>query len=407
MAGKITIKNKTEESAIIDVEGVIGVPEQWQFDEPRERVATYERFKELLEEIESLDSKRVVVNIRSTGGDVNDALLMLDALKGLNAEITTRCYGYVASAATLIAQAASEGKREVSANSLYLIHKSICTAEGNSQELSRSLDLLDKSDERIAAIYAERSGKSAELYEELMAENNGSGRWLSPQEVVEYGLADKIIESAPIASNAEQAVKNLGLPPIPERPSNLSEKMARRWKALLELLGIVESEDEENLDGVGGVDAVRDCECDCGGVAEPSEQEVGVGADSVNGAASGGVSDVTCDVACDCGGVVVPSNKKVGLGGETVEGCERCSGVEGSQGKETREKSEVYAPQKSVANYEEQLNRLKNKIAHLESKNARLSIRATETLLKEDPSTHEELRTPNEYAYMEDMRNFR
>ena len=63
-----------------------------------------------------------MVDIRSTGGDVNDALLIHDALCSLDAHITTRCYGYTASAATIIAQAASPGCREISANALYLIH---------------------------------------------------------------------------------------------------------------------------------------------------------------------------------------------------------------------------------------------------------------------------------------------
>ena len=53
---------------------------------------------------------------------MNDALLIHDALTALGAHITTRCYGYTASAATIIAQAASPGCREISANALYLIH---------------------------------------------------------------------------------------------------------------------------------------------------------------------------------------------------------------------------------------------------------------------------------------------
>ena len=42
--------------------------------------------------------------------------------KRQGAEVVTRCYGYVASAATVIAQAASPGCREISSNAFYLIH---------------------------------------------------------------------------------------------------------------------------------------------------------------------------------------------------------------------------------------------------------------------------------------------
>ncbi len=184
------------DTAVIDIEGTIGIPEEWQFDEPQQRVATYEKFRSTLQEIERLESEKVVVNIRSTGGDVNDALLIYDALSSLNASITTRCWGYVASAATVIAQAASEGQREISPNTLYLIHSATSTVEGNSTELAQRLELLRKTDERLAELYARRSGGDVEVYSALMAEQAGAGRWLNASEVIELGLADALIEGA-------------------------------------------------------------------------------------------------------------------------------------------------------------------------------------------------------------------
>ena len=106
MESEIQINN-TAGVCQIDIEGTIGVPEEWQFEEPDARVATYERFRDTLRRIAEIEAPEVVVNIRSTGGDVNDALLIHDALRQLPARVTTRCYGYTASAATIIAQAAS------------------------------------------------------------------------------------------------------------------------------------------------------------------------------------------------------------------------------------------------------------------------------------------------------------
>ncbi len=204
-------KIKISDSAtrcVIDIEGVIGVPEESQFDSVGDRVATYERFREQVERIASIASPSVVVNIRSSGGDVNDALLIYDALASLDAHITTRCYGYTASAATIIAQAASEGCREMASSALYLVHRSSCASEGNADELSERVDLLRKTDKRIASVYASRSGRSIEEFEALMALNNGNGRWLSPEEALEAGLIDTIVESSnrqPL-KNALQAV---------------------------------------------------------------------------------------------------------------------------------------------------------------------------------------------------------
>ncbi len=77
MKSDIQIRNSAD-VCYIDIEGTIGVPEQWQFASPDDRVATYEKFRDAVARIAALD-----------------------------AEVTTRCYGYVASAATLIAQAAA------------------------------------------------------------------------------------------------------------------------------------------------------------------------------------------------------------------------------------------------------------------------------------------------------------
>ena len=199
---KITIRNSAD-ICRIEIEGTIGVPEEWQFEEPSSRVATYEKFRQTVERIAAIEASEVVVDIRSTGGDVNDALLIHDALKSLGARITTHCYGYTASAATVIAQAASEGCRMISANALYLVHNSSCAVEGNASELESKAELLRKTDERLAALYAARSGGETETFAALMAENGGQGRWLSPDETVALGLADAVAGEAAGAAAPE------------------------------------------------------------------------------------------------------------------------------------------------------------------------------------------------------------
>ncbi len=220
MKSEIQIVDSAE-ACHIDVEGTIGVPEEWQFEVPEERVATYEKFREALRRIAEIKAPEVIVNIRSTGGDVNDALLIHDALRTLDARITTRCYGYTASAATIIAQAATEGCRELSANALYLIHNAVCATEGNAAELESRIELLRQTDARIADIYANRSGRPVEEFEALMAENHGNGRWLSPDETIATGLADRIVDAT------EQSVEN-----CTEQPR------IRGWKRLLANMGL-------------------------------------------------------------------------------------------------------------------------------------------------------------------------
>ena len=191
---KTEIKITNDASAcIIDIEGVIGVPENEQFSDSSHSVATYERLRGELDKIDNIQAKEIVVNIRSTGGDVNDALLIYESLVALDAKITTRCFGYTASAATIIAQAASEGCREIASSALYLVHMSSSTIEGHASDLTERIDLLRKTDDRIASLYAVRSGRDKAHFVELMAQNGGRGKWLTPKEVVEAGLADSII----------------------------------------------------------------------------------------------------------------------------------------------------------------------------------------------------------------------
>ena len=195
MNPQIKIKNEVD-CTTIDIEGTIGLSEEWQFDNPESRVATYERFKECVAKIADISNSHIVVNIRSTGGDVNDAMLIYEALRATGAHITTRCYGYTASAATIVAQAASEGCREIAPTSLYLIHKSLCSTEGNAEELQAEVDMLHQTDRRIAEVYASRSGRSVEEIELLMSANGGRGRWLSPDEAIAEGLVDRYVTQA-------------------------------------------------------------------------------------------------------------------------------------------------------------------------------------------------------------------
>ncbi len=232
MISNIKITNNKQNSITIDIEGVIGVLEEHQFANPETAVATYEKFKTEIAKLYQVNTKEIIVNIRSAGGDVNDAILIYEILKNLPAKITTRCYGYVASAATIIAQAASENCREIASSALYLIHNSIGNIEGNSDDITQTLNLIKTTDETIAQIYAQRAGKESNVFTELMHENGGKGRWLAPKEAVEYGLVDKVIKPNSKITNNAEIIQKLGLPPIPENEKSQSKfigKLNQKW----------------------------------------------------------------------------------------------------------------------------------------------------------------------------------
>ena len=108
--------------------------------------------------------------------------------------------------------------------SLYHQDASRCRVARDSKHI-----LLHQTDARIAAVYASRSGRPAAEFEALMAENNGNGRWLAPEEAVAAGLADKVVEAAEqpasslarnIARGWERLLANIGLRPGPALPAD-------------------------------------------------------------------------------------------------------------------------------------------------------------------------------------------
>lgn len=232
MESTIKIRNEVDVTTI-DIEGTIGVSEEWQFDNPESRVATYERFRECVSQIADIKNAHIRVNIRSTGGDVNDAILIYEALRATGANVTTCCYGYTASAATIVAQAASEGCRLIAPTSLYLIHNSLCSTEGNADELQAEVELLRQTDCRIAEIYASRSGSDIATIMALMSENGGKGRWLSPAEAIAEGLVDALDRE--VAPQGDE--KSLGV------------RTKRGVEALLRAIGIETDGDAAPVEG--------------------------------------------------------------------------------------------------------------------------------------------------------------
>lgn len=204
--------------AVIVVDGIIGRPSG------SGSVNTAGEMAEAIDRAVCGGEREATVDIRSTGGDVHEALGMYDILAGSGLRITTRCFGYVASAATIVAQAASPGRRLIAPGALYLIHRAESAAEGNAGDMTAAVELLTKTDAGIAGIYAARSGRDAREFAALMSENGGRGRWLTASEAVAAGLADSVLpvrvrgEADPavwLRRAAGELCSMLGIAPLP------------------------------------------------------------------------------------------------------------------------------------------------------------------------------------------------
>jgi ATP-dependent protease ClpP protease subunit len=139
----------------------------------------------------------IIVEIRSTGGLIEEAIKIYDVLdNAVNSGIIVKtfCYGYVASAATVVAQAASPGERHISSESLYLIHECVVVDEEMTAEECMSMsDTLKTIDDWLVKLYGRKSkhlGEDGAML--LMKENGGRGRWLDYNEAIAFGLADEV-----------------------------------------------------------------------------------------------------------------------------------------------------------------------------------------------------------------------
>ncbi|MDR1454607.1 MAG: Clp protease ClpP [Tannerella sp.] len=214
--GQISIVNQSADKVMIDIEGIIGIPEWWQFDDSKNKISTWDKFKSRVDEIKNLKAKNVTVNIRSIGGNTNHALMIHDALSLLEAEVTTVCFGYTASAATIIAQSAGDGRRHISSSSLYLIHQCSIVASGNIAEVKNAIVTMEKTNETIAKVYAGRSGEPVDSFVAIMDKNGGRGEWMTADEALQAKLVDRILH---VAATSNLDTDNMELFNYPDIPS--------------------------------------------------------------------------------------------------------------------------------------------------------------------------------------------
>lgn len=136
----------------------------------------------------------IELHINSPGGDVHDGLAIYNQLKQRKGTVHVIVDGLAASAASFIAMAASPGKLEMAPHSQMMIHNGFSMAIGDAADLRKTADLLDMVTGEIAAIYSERSGKSADYWLGKMSAET----WFTDKQAVSEGLADGIHgESAP------------------------------------------------------------------------------------------------------------------------------------------------------------------------------------------------------------------
>ena len=178
------VQNKTPTAGRINIYGVIG-PGYW--DEGNEA-------KSFVRELSALESKfeRIDIHINSPGGSIWDGLPIFNAIRASTKEIHTYVDGIALSMGAIIALAGHTV--HAAKGSMLMLHNAGGGLSGDSKKLRAYADMLDKHDDVLAGLIADKTGKTVE---EVKAEwLNYEDHFFTPTEALEAKLIDVIEDYA-------------------------------------------------------------------------------------------------------------------------------------------------------------------------------------------------------------------
>ena len=146
--------------------------------------------------------KTINLYINSPGGAVTAGLAIYDTMQYIKSDVSTIVMGQACSMGSFLAMAGTPGKRIVLPEARTMIHRVSSGTRGTSgsvhvQELEmedaiRSFEESKKVNKRLTELYV-RHNTAGKTYEELF-ETMKFDTFLTAQEAVDYGLADKVVD---------------------------------------------------------------------------------------------------------------------------------------------------------------------------------------------------------------------
>jgi ATP-dependent Clp protease protease subunit len=133
------------------------------------------------------DPLNLVIN--SDGGDVYEALGMIDFMQSLNVKVNTICRGRAMSAAALLL-CAGTGTRAASKNSTIMFHEMSSGIYGKSSDMKANVQHMEKLEEILVDIMSQNSNKDSKFWKETTMKDY----YLSPEEAINLGVIDRIIQ---------------------------------------------------------------------------------------------------------------------------------------------------------------------------------------------------------------------
>ena len=152
--------------------------------------------KDFDQELKKLGNfQKLTINISSPGGSCMEGHHIYNLIAGIKAEKTAKIMGYACSMASVIAMACD--KIVMPENTFMMIHNPWMMSGGDSEQLRKDAELLDKVKSSILSAYVQKSFKSeADLSELMNAET-----WLTASEAAEVFKNIEVVNALEVAAN--------------------------------------------------------------------------------------------------------------------------------------------------------------------------------------------------------------
>lgn len=128
--------------------------------------------------------------INSDGGDVYEALGMIDYIDSLSMKVNTICRGRAMSAAALLLTAGT-GTRAASPNSTIMFHEISSGIFGKASDMKANMQHMEHLEEVLLGIISGRTKKDVEYWEEATQKDY----YITPEEALELGVVDVVLEA--------------------------------------------------------------------------------------------------------------------------------------------------------------------------------------------------------------------
>lgn len=175
------------------------------------------------------DVQQINLYINSYGGSVFEGTAIYNQLRRHPAHKTVYVDGFACSIASVIAMAGDEVV--MPRNALMMVHNMAMGVFGNSEELRKAADDLDKINEAGREAYLQKAGDK--LTPEMIAQMEDDETWLTAEECIQYGLADRFAEQDADMSQAAAVLQkaNLNL----EQRIKVQKSLAAQLRQLTQL----------------------------------------------------------------------------------------------------------------------------------------------------------------------------